>query len=468
MKKKALFWGAIVLAVVNVTIGIGSVVFSILNGIEWRIILADFGWMLALTMTSIAVLIAILRPTNPLGWIFFAVGFFQGLVSFASQYATFALVTSPNSLRGGPLMSWLGQIAWFPGLVLMLTYSILLFPTGSLPSPRWRIFGWVCALPMLFFIPVVASVWPYRGLELLLHPESITPTTGILSYLMYISFPLLLGCGLAALASLVIRYRKADETIRRQIKWVLFAAGIFLLMELLQAVPAIYNFFTENKITYLVSIPVAIALPAAVGMAILRYRLWNIDILINRTLVYVPLTGILSGVYAASTSLLQRFFVAVTGTKSDGAIVLTTLILAATFTPIKNALQAFVDRRFKNPLEPLVALNTFKRQIQVIEEVMDRESAARRFLGESASALQASSGAIFLSQAHAQRVVATTGDWVSGQEALAIPIGKDQADIGTLFLGLRQDGTPYTEAEISLLTSVANSLGRVLGLVEAS
>ncbi len=87
---------------------------------------------------------------------------------------------------------------------------------------------------------------------------------------------------------------------------------------------------------------------------------------------------------------------ALTGTKSDGAIVLTTLILASTFTPIKNALQAFVDRRFKNPREPLAALKTFKRQIQAIEEVVDRESAARRFLDKSTTALQASCGAVIL------------------------------------------------------------------------
>ena len=378
-------------------IGIGSVILSSMNGADWRSILSDGGWILALSMTSIAILIALLRPNNPLGWIFFAVGFFQGLVSFAFQYATFTLVTSPGALPGGPLMSWLGQIAWFPGLCLMLTYAVLLFPTGHLPSRRWRIFAWICAIPMFLFIPLALSVWPYRGLELLLHPDSVTPTTGILSIFYGSPSPWCLCAELVSLVSLILRYRKADLVIRRQIKWVAFAAGIFLLMELLQSVPPIYAFFTDNKLTYLVAVPVSIALPAAIGMAILRYRLWEIDILINRTLVYIPLTGILSGLYAASTSLLQRVFVAFTGTKSDGAIVLTTLILASTFTPIKNALQAFVDRRFKNPLEPLAALKSFKRQIQTIEEVVDRESAARRFLEESAAALQASCGAVFLS-----------------------------------------------------------------------
>jgi hypothetical protein len=365
-------------------------------------------------------------------------------------------------------MSWLGQIAWFPGLSLMLTYAVLLFPTGHLPSPRWRIFAWVCAIPIFLFGLVAVSLWPFRGLELLLHPDNFTPTNGILVIFLYLSFPMLLACGLVSLASIIIRYRKADLVIRRQIKWVAFAAGIFLLMELLQMVPPIYNFFTDNKLTYLVAIPVSIALPAAIGMAILRYRLWEIDILINRTLVYIPLTGILSGLYAASTSLLQRVFVAMTGTKSDGAIVLTTLILASTFTPIKNALQAFVDRRFKNPMEPLAALKTFKRQIQTIEEVVDRESAARRFLAESAAALQASCGAVFLSNEGSPHAVSITGGWEAGRETLTIPIGKEGNNVGTLYLGLRGDGTAYTEPEISLLAGVADSLGRVLRVMDAA
>ena len=468
MKKKILFVGTIVIGLVNFVFGIGTVVLSRINGVDWRTILADGGWILALSMTSIGVLIAVLRNHNPLGWIFCAVGFSQGLVSFAMQYATYALVTSPGTLPGGEVMSWLAQIAWFPGLSLMITYAILLFPTGHLPSPRWRIFGWVCIIPLILFIPVVLSVWPYRGLVLLLHPDEIVMSTGFLGILLQLSFPMVLVCGLISLVSLIIRFRNAGLMERRQIKWVVFAAGIFLLMEVLQGIKPIYDFFTNNKLTFLVSIPVSIALPAAIGIAVLRYRLWDIDILIHRTLVYVPLTAILSGLYAASITLLQKVFITVTGSKSDGAVVLTTLILTSTFTPIKGALQVFVDRRFKNPTEPLAALKTFKRQVQTIEEVVNRESAARRFLDESVSALQASCGAVYLWQQGLPQMISVSGDWEAGRETLTIPIERETRNIGTLYLGLRRDGTTYTEQEISLLSGVASSLGRVLSLVETA
>jgi hypothetical protein len=466
MKKKIISLTAILLGVVNIGIGIGSVVLSRLNGVDWLTILADGGWILALSMTSVAVLIALRRPDNPLGWIFYGIGFFQGLVSFALQYAMYTLVTSPGSLPGGDLMSWLGQVAWFPGLSLLMTYTILLYPTGTLPSARWRIFGWACILPILFFFPLALSVWPNRGMDLLLHADQIQLPAGIIGILATVSFPLVLVFGIISLISLILRYRKADITVRRQIKWVAFAAGLFLLIELLQAIPAVYSFFTVTKLTFLVLIPASIALPAAVGMAILRYRLWEIDILINRTLVYVPLTGILAGVYAASLGLLQRGFVAATGAKSDGAIVLTTLILTSTFTPIKNALQGLVDRRFKNPREPLAALKSFRNQIQTIEQVLDRESAAKRFLADSVSALQASSGSIFLSQHGRSQLVSETDNWKPGSESLTIPIGKKRGGAGTLFMGPRVDGSAYTKAEISLLEGVAESLGRVFNLVE--
>ena len=466
--KRLLHWAAIIFGVLNIAIGIASVIFFSLNGANWRDILSDGGWILALTMSSVGILITLSRPNNPLGWIFFAIGFFQGMVSLAFQYATFTLVTSPGALPGGAFMSWVGQIAWFPGITLMLTYAILLFPTGSLPSRRWRVFAWICILPMLFFIPVMLTAWPYRGLDLLLNPDQVELGTGALGFFMLLSFPVALLCGVVSLVSLILRYRKADLVVRHQIKWVAFAGGIFLATELLGGVPAVYSFFSDNNLLFLITVPISVALPAAVGMAILRYRLWEIDILINRTLVYVPLTAILSGLFAASTSLLQRLFVAITGAKSDGAIVLTTLILATTFTPIKNALQAFVDRRFKNPLEPLAALKTFKRQVQAVEEVVDRESAARRFLEESAAALQASCGAIYLSHKGEDQAVAVTGEWKAGGETLSIPIGTEKRKLGMLLLGPRRDGSGYTEAETSLLAGIADSLGKVLGLVYAA
>jgi hypothetical protein len=141
------------------------------------------------------------------------------------------------------------------------------------------------------------------------------------------------------------------------------------------------------------------------------------------------------------------------------------LILASTFTPIKNALQAFVDKRFKNPLEPLAALKAFQRQVQGVKEVVDPESAARRLLNESASALRASCGAVFLSQSGITQLISVNGDWEAGRESLSLPIGKETNKIGTLYLGPRNDGIAYTDTEISLLAGLTEDLGQILSLV---
>ena len=249
--KKILFWAAIIFGLVNVAFGIGSVIFARLNALDWPQILGDGGWIVALSMASIGVLIAVSRSRNPLGWIFLAIGFSQGLVSFAFNFATFVLVTSPGALPGGPLMSFLGQIAWIPGLVLELTFAILLFPTGHLPSRRWRIVAWASALPLILFIPGILYLWPYRGLVLLLHPDQAVPT-GVNAFLSSLLFPLMLLPGLACVVSLFIRFRKADYIERQQIKWVAFAAGLFLIViAITDFTPVGAYFYEKNYLSYL-------------------------------------------------------------------------------------------------------------------------------------------------------------------------------------------------------------------------
>src|SRR5207248_2881004 len=120
-----------------------------------------------------------------------------------------------------------------------------------------------------------------------------------------------------------------------------------------------------------------IALPliptVGIGVGILRHRLYDIDVIIRRTLIYVPLTGVVAGLYAGSVALLQKLFVAFTGEKSDAAIVITTLLLAATFTPIKNSLQALVDKRFKEAPDSMKKLKAFSQYVESVAEAVSIE-----------------------------------------------------------------------------------------------
>jgi hypothetical protein len=126
-------------------------------------------------------------------------------------------------------------------------------------------------------------------------------------------------------------------------------------------------------------------IPLAIGVAVLRYRLWDIDLIINRTLVYVPLTAIVAGLYAASLTLSQRAFIAMTGQPSDLSLALAVLVLASTFTPIKQRLQDFVDHRFRAQAEPQASLRDLQRRVQAVAAVVDRNQLLRQLLAGSRS-----------------------------------------------------------------------------------
>src|SRR4029079_11502580 len=163
-------------------------------------------------------------------------------------------------------------------------------------------------------------------------------------------------------------------------------------------------------------------LPITTGFSILRYRLWDIDIIINRTLVYVPLTGILAGVYSASVKVFQTFFETILGTKGDVAVVMTTLVLVATFTPVKDAIQRLVDRRFKAPPNPAEELRILLRDMRLYVEMNQPEQIARRVLSDIVKAFQAESGAIYIAKGETLELFRNLGDFNEQETELSAPM----------------------------------------------
>jgi hypothetical protein len=317
-----------------------SVVFSYLNNYSMRDFLDYSGSaVLVVSFSILGVLVASRRPGNPLGWIYLAVGFFIGLVNFASPYAEYALATNPgSSLPGGPLMSWLGAWAWIPGALLLTTFALLLFPDGRLPSPRWRPVAWLSALPLLIVVWDAIWLWPYRGRALVDQPGPPKPGV-LLDALLDRLVPFMLVCGMACVASLGVRFWRSRGIERQQIKWFLYAATVGLTLI------AVTTYLSE-PIVDLLSLLATLSLPAAVGIAIFKHRLYDIDILINRTLVYGSLTVTLVLLYFGGIVVLQRLFVVLIGEKSTLAMVASTLAIAALFSPLRRRVQGFVDRRF--------------------------------------------------------------------------------------------------------------------------
>ncbi|HET7034048.1 MAG TPA: hypothetical protein VFI42_00050, partial [Thermomicrobiaceae bacterium] len=203
------------------------------------------------------------------------------------------------------------------------------------------------------------------------NPLGIDALSGLLGILDVIGPLLVLVIVLTGTASLFTRFRRSNGLERQQMKWLTFAVALF------PVVMAVNNWVDGIR-------PLApltlIAVPLAAALAIFRYRLYDIDWLIDKTLVYIPLTAILAGLYSASTTLCQRVFVSATGETSSSAIVLTTLILAAAFTPIKNGLQAVVDRRYKPAQQPRITVESGVPAAALAEERPATEQELRALL----------------------------------------------------------------------------------------
>jgi hypothetical protein len=203
--------------------------------------------------------------------------------------------------------------------------------------------------------------------------------------------------------------------------------------------------------------------PLSVAIAIFRYRLLEIDHVVNRAILYGMLMALLAGLYSIAIMISQRVFVVVTGEKSDAAIVITTLIVASAFTPIKDLLGKLINKWLKEPTDNTRALVAFRGEVTAHLQMSDGLLLARRFLDEAARALRAESGAVSLVIDGRLRTAGTSGRW-RGEAAIAVPLQHDGQRYGLLWLGPRLDGQPYSQAEFETLQQTALPVAQALHL----
>ena len=292
-----------------------------------------------LAFTLVGALISSRLPTNPIGWICLAIGLILALEAVADGYHVYALQTRPG-LPGGEYTAWLGNWLWAPALLLIGTFLVLLFPDGRLLSRRWRVVAWLSVVATTL-VCVSTAFLPGRLEEApdVTNPLGIESAESVLEFVYYLD-PLLLPLGFVLSAlSMVLRFRRTTGEVRQQIKW--FAAAAVL-----QAMAFSFYFLVpSNVVEDFVALTFA-GLPVAVGIAILRHRLYDIDVVINRALVYGSLTISLALVYVGLVVSLQYVFRALTGGGSQLVIVASTLAIAALFNPLRSRIQSFIDRRF--------------------------------------------------------------------------------------------------------------------------
>ena len=292
-----------------------------------------------------AVIVPRVPRENPIGWLFCAIGLLWAVAHFSAEYAIYSLLAAPDSLPAGEVVSWF--FSWPPILALgLLVFLGLLFPDGRLPSPRWRWFARLGALltmagaTLMAFSPgPIGADLPIRnplGIEGV--PNAYAPVQTLMFTLIAVSA-----------ASLVIRRHRARGVERLQIRWFTYAlaigaGGVILKYVISDPLGLVW----PGRVGYALDLIGTAGLPVSIGVAVTRYRLYEIDLLVNRTLVYGILTAALALVYFGSVTVTQTVFRALAGREQlpQLAIVASTLVIAALFAPLRRRIQSFIDRRF--------------------------------------------------------------------------------------------------------------------------
>jgi len=288
----------------------------------------------------VGALVASRRPANPVGWFLLGSSISLTLAEFTSEYALYGLRTDPGSLPLARAMAWPQTWLWVPGVALSLIFLPLYFPNGRLLSPRWRwvvrsaaVFMAYSALVAAFLIKVAD---PGTGIA---NPLLIPTPQPLLRVLEGIMQVLLIPLAAAAVASLVVRFWRSRGEERQQMKWLTCVAALMPVLIVLA------NWFRAAD--YAAGALFA-SVPLVVGVAVLKYRLYDVDLIINRTLVYATLTMMLVLFYLAGVATTQAMFRFLTGQEQQPhlAVVASTLVIAALFSPLRRRIQSFIDRRF--------------------------------------------------------------------------------------------------------------------------
>jgi hypothetical protein len=295
---------------------------------------------------TVGAIVASRRPENPVGWLLCLSGLTTSISHFGSQYAIYALSAQPDSLPAAEAFAWINT--WIlPILIAVDVFTLLLFPTGRPPSRRWRWLGWLTiAFVFVGAISGAVTSGPVDGLGPLRNPLGIEGFTSGFKAVLYPMAPFLFA---ASALSVFVRLRRATGVERQQIKWFAYTAVVLATSVFLQIITRAVDVpLWLERAEFAVFTVAGTANTISIGIAILRYRLYDIDIIINRTLVYGSLTAILFGVYFGGVTATQALLRTITGQQAlpQLVIVASTLVITALFNPLRRRLQSLIDRSF--------------------------------------------------------------------------------------------------------------------------
>lgn len=316
----------------------------------WDLVIEIVWWSVLIpaaapVYATVGLLIATRKPRNPIGWLALGLSILISLQDLAWQYSRRANLVDPGQWPGGEIVAWLA--GWFSLLLLPplpFTLMLLYYPAGKLASPRWRwisrlaIFSIVASTAITIIQPSLMDGMPAYADSWKLMPLT---TLRVLQLGAQISI-------VAAALSVVARYRQATGIERQQVKWLAYVSVIVGVSFAGGLIAWMFEdgFYTGSAIFTFAILGMAVGIPITMGIAILKQRLYEIDVIINRTLVYGALTAVLAAVYVSIVFCFQRVLHHVIGPQSSLAIVTSTIAIVALFAPLRNRIQNLIDRRF--------------------------------------------------------------------------------------------------------------------------
>jgi signal transduction histidine kinase len=422
-----------------------------------------FGLVGFLSFATLGALIVTRAKERRIGWIYCAIGLTVLVDSFSGNYAVVALILAPNTLPAGLVFAWIQTWSWVLPLGLLVIFLPLLYPTGRLLSHRWRPVA-VCAVALIGGGTALTAIAPGPLANHLLdlpvtfaNPlgvAALAPAGGIVAPIFTL---LLLLIVLSSAASLLVRLRRSRGDERQQLKWFTYATA--LAVAVFVSDQLLYSFFPHDAMVLALDAastlitPITLAfLPLATGFAILKYRLYDIDLIINRTLVYGALTALVVGLYALIVGLASVLFQA---RANFLTALLATGVIALLFQPLRGWLQRGVNRlTYGQRDEPYVVVAQLGRRL---ESIPAPEAMLPAIIETVAQALKLPYAAIALKRGDEMHTEAIYGTPV--EAALTLPLVYQAETIGQLALGPRQRGETFTTADRRLLEDLARQIG---------
>lgn len=406
----------------------------------------------AVTFGLLGALVASHRPDHRIGWLFCAAGLLSAVGVFAGEYGPYTAMTmeTPETQMGGAVAMWVGNWSWwlvFIPLLLML----LLFPTGRLPSRRWRRAAWAGSAGVALAAAGDALMPGPMRLMPSPNPLGIAGAAGVLDAFRFGGGVLLMSVGLAAVASLLRRLRRAQGVERQQLKWFAYAGGLSIAL-LVGAIVADARIGVRALGPLAGTIGFSILLPTAVAVAVLRHGLWDVDVLINRTLVYGALTAGVVALYAFVVGSLGALFQA---SGSPSASLVAAALVAVLFQPLRARLQRGVNRvLYGERDEPYAVVSRLGRRL---EGTLAPDAVLPAIVQTLTESLKLPYAAIALRQGEGLAVAAARG--TPGSGLLHLPLVYQGEMVGELRLGPRAPGETFGPTDRRLLEDLARQTG---------